>query len=507
MNRKTGVILSYVLMVFEVLSTLLLTPFILRTLGQAEYGVYKLAAAINAYLLLLDLGLGNAITRYVAKYRAENNLVQGRKFLGVATIYYFIIAVISIIAGIILVYIFPTAFAKGLTKDEVALGQKLLSITMINSAVTLGTAAYVKTIIAYERFWISKGILILQIIVRMILTVSALKAGMGSIGIVCVNLLMTLISRAYFVYYTLLKIKLRPVFRSIEVSFVKEVFLYSSLILLQMIATQLNNTVDQILIGSLVASSSTVLAIYGVGTQVVQYFQSMGAAFSGVLMPGLVRMVSEDCSAKRITNEMVRIGRIIFMILLLIWSCFLVNGQNFVCIWAGQENKDAYVVALLLMTAQLFVLSESVGSQILWALNQHREQAILKIIIVTCNIALTIVLIRWNALIGATLGTFISILLGDVVTMNVVYWKKIKVNLMDYYKRLLKGIVPSAIVSIIVGLVVGKFFIYGWLALLINVLAMVIVYASCMLLFGMNKYEKSLCFGMIRKIINRNHAK
>ena len=51
MNRKIGVILSYVLMVFEVLSTLLLTPFIIRTLGQAEYGVYKLAFAINAYLL------------------------------------------------------------------------------------------------------------------------------------------------------------------------------------------------------------------------------------------------------------------------------------------------------------------------------------------------------------------------------------------------------------------------------------------------------------------------
>ena len=61
MNRKIGVILSYIAMVFEVLSTLLITPFMLRTLGQSEYGVYKLSSSITAYLLLLDLGVGNML--------------------------------------------------------------------------------------------------------------------------------------------------------------------------------------------------------------------------------------------------------------------------------------------------------------------------------------------------------------------------------------------------------------------------------------------------------------
>lgn len=80
MGRKIGVVLSYLLMIFEVLSTLLLTPFILRTLGQAEYGVFKLSAAVTAYMLLLDLGVGNAVTRYVAKFKVEGNIEQSRKF-------------------------------------------------------------------------------------------------------------------------------------------------------------------------------------------------------------------------------------------------------------------------------------------------------------------------------------------------------------------------------------------------------------------------------------------
>ena len=140
--------MSYVMMIFEVLSTLLLTPFIIRTLGQAEYGVYKLSASVVAYLLLLDLGVGNAITRYIAKFRASGEKEQSQKFLGVATIYYTVIALVALIAGVVLIAVFPKAFAKGLTASEIKLGQELLFITMINAAVTLGTAAYNNVIIS-----------------------------------------------------------------------------------------------------------------------------------------------------------------------------------------------------------------------------------------------------------------------------------------------------------------------------------------------------------------------
>ena len=56
MNRKVGVIFSYVLMFVEICSTMLFTPFLIRTLGQAEYGIYHLILSILSYFTLLDLG-------------------------------------------------------------------------------------------------------------------------------------------------------------------------------------------------------------------------------------------------------------------------------------------------------------------------------------------------------------------------------------------------------------------------------------------------------------------
>lgn len=506
MNRKIGVILSYVMMIFEVLSTLLLTPFIIRTLGQAEYGVYKLSASVVAYLLLLDLGVGNAITRYIAKFRASGEKEQSQKFLGVATIYYTVIALVALIAGVVLIAVFPKAFAKGLTASEIKLGQELLFITMINAAVTLGTTAYNNVIIAYERFTVSKGVPIIQIIVRMALTVVMLKGGFGSVGIVMVNLLMTVVCRGFFIIYVLFRLKLRPKFKGIEISFVKEIILYSSMILIQMIATQLNATVDQILIGSLVASSAAILAVYSVGTQVTQYFQSMGTAFTGVLMPGIVKMVESGVDSKTLTDEMIRIGRIILIALGLIWGGFLACGQQFITLWAGADNSNAYFVAVILMTAYMFILTESIGTQILWAMNQHKEQAILKGIIVLLNILLTVVLIKWQPLIGATIGTFISLVLGDVVVMNVIFRKKLKMNLGYYYKGLTKGILPCIAVATAVGFVARHFLKNGgWISLLLEVAIICLVYAVCILMFGMNTYEKNMVLSVLRKFKPRRN--
>ncbi len=498
--RKQGVVLSYILMAFEVLSTLLLTPFILRTLGQAEYGVYKLSVAITSYLLLLDLGVGNAIVRYLAKFRVNNDKERAEKFLGIATLFYGGIALLSVIGGVMLIYIFPVAFAKGLSADEIILGQKLIVATTLNVAVTLATAAYTNALIAYEKFTVSRGASIIQIVIRVGLFVVCLKAGMGSLGLVYVQLFTTLLCRGFFVFYLTSKIHLKPIFKNLETSFVKEIAVYSSLILLQMIATQLNASLGQFLIGMVVASSAVILGIYSVGTQVAQYYQSIGSAFSGVLMPGLVKLVESKATPQVLCEEMVRIGRVILIVLAAIWGAYLVCGRDFIVLWAGEENRAAWAVSMILMTAYMFILTEAVGNQILWAMNAHKEQSWAKLFIVVLNIAVSVVLIKWEPLEGAALGTFFSLLIGDIVVMNIIFVKKIHINIWSYYSGLLKGILPSLLIAIGVGWIVCHNLPVSWSAWIVKVVSVVIPFFICLALFGSTDYEKQLVAGPVKKV-------
>ncbi len=495
MKRKIGVIMSGALMIFEMLSTLLYTPYLIRSLGQSEYGIYTLVLSVSAYLVLLDLGVGNSIVRYVSKYRATGENDEQRRFLGVANIYYSIIALVVLFLGTIIILALPNVFSKGLSAVEIVQAKKLMALTVVNIAVTLGTSPYMHILTAYEKFFLSKGISIVQILIRTIVCVVLLYFGFGSFGVVAVNLLLNIIMRAFVIAYVSFKMKLLPSFKNIKMSFISGIISYSVWILVQMVATQINHMADQVLIGIFAVSSSTILGIYGVGAQINQYFQSVATAFTGILMPGVVKLVEKDGRPEVLQKEMEKIGRIVFIVTGLIWSVFLVCGQQFVNLWAGEENSKAYIVALLLISPHVFIMSQSIGTQILWAKEKHKFQAILKFIIVALNVVLTIVLIKkWDALLGASVGTMISLFLGDVLVMQIVFKKDIGIKLLSYYKNtFIKGILPSIILMLAIGFTVSSFLPIGcWLGFVINAIIMVLVYGICLLLFGMNKAEKEM---------------
>jgi O-antigen/teichoic acid export membrane protein len=73
-QRKAGAFLSYIQIVLTTVIQVIYTPFLIRMLGQSEYGLYSLIASIIGYLTILDLGFGNAIIVYTAKYKATSNI-------------------------------------------------------------------------------------------------------------------------------------------------------------------------------------------------------------------------------------------------------------------------------------------------------------------------------------------------------------------------------------------------------------------------------------------------
>lgn len=503
MNRRIGAVFSYVYMMLEVVSTLLLTPIIIKTLGDAEYGVYKLVVSVSVYLLLLDMGMGNSVIRYAAKYKETNDIESSQKFIGVCVLFYSVIVAVVLILGTGLISNFQHIFSTGLSGSEIELGKKLLAITILNAAVTLGTSVWYNIIIAYSQFAISKGVSIMQIILRIILNIVALKLGMRSVAIVTINFFLTVVARGFYCAYVVFSMKLKPKFKGLDLRFVKDIVAYSAFILLQMVATQINAYADQVMLGMLVLSSSALIAIYGVGSQLVQYFQSIGQALGGVLMPGVVKLVEGRAKPIELQNEMVRIGRYSFMLLGIIFVGFAVNGERFILLWVGDAYRQSYYIALLLMLAYMFILTESIGTQILWAKNKHQLQSVIKLAVVVINLALTIALIKWKPLEGATIGTFISLFLGDILCMNIVFKKHIGISLREYYAGLFKGILPCLLISGACGFLLELVNLPLMIGLVCNVGLMVVTYGISMWLFGFNQQEKNILKVLVGKLINR----
>ena len=89
---KAGAALSYISIGLNNIIGLLYTPYMLRMMGQNEYGLYSLVASVVAYLTVLDLGFGNAIVRYTAKFRAEAKTKEQYEMFGMFLVLYCAIA-------------------------------------------------------------------------------------------------------------------------------------------------------------------------------------------------------------------------------------------------------------------------------------------------------------------------------------------------------------------------------------------------------------------------------
>ena len=110
---KTGALLSYISIILNNIIGLLYTPFMLRMMGQSEYGLYSLVASVVAYLTILDFGFGNAIIRYTAKFRAENRLKEQYEMFGMFLFLYSAIGIFTLLIGLCLYFNVDFLFEYG----------------------------------------------------------------------------------------------------------------------------------------------------------------------------------------------------------------------------------------------------------------------------------------------------------------------------------------------------------------------------------------------------------
>ena len=137
MNQvKAGAVLNYISIILNMVVGLVYTPYMLRMLGQSEYGLYSLAASVIAYLTVLDLGFGNAIIRYTAKFISEGKKKEQEDMFGMFFLLYSGIGIVAVMIGGDLAINVETIFSEAMTPTEVERTRKMLWIMTFNLAFT-----------------------------------------------------------------------------------------------------------------------------------------------------------------------------------------------------------------------------------------------------------------------------------------------------------------------------------------------------------------------------------
>ena len=502
MNQlKAGAALNYVVIILNMLVGLLYTPYMLRMMGQSEYGLYSLVASVISYLTVLDLGIGNAIVRYTAKFRAEGKTTEQYEMFGMFLLLYIVIGVVAFVLGLGLYFNVETLFGSTMSLEELDKARIMMIFLIFNLAVTFPMSIFGSIITAYEQFVFQKVINIIRIFLNTLIMICLLEMGYKAVAMVILQTVFNLLTLIINYFYCRYKLQIKIFFRNFNWEFLKEVAVYSFWIFLNVIMDRIYWSTGQFVLGAFVGTAA--VAVFAIAIQLENIYMQFSTAISSVFLPKVTSMVALNNNPKEISDLFIRTGRIQYIVIAFILTGFIVFGRNFINLWAGVEYESAYPITLLFFVSLAIPLIQNLGVTILQARSQMKFRSLLYIVIAIVSLAFQIIWTKKYGGIGCAVSIAGALLLGQGLIMNVYYHKKQGLNIRRFWVEILKmSIVPIVLCLIGIFVFQGRS-LDSWFALGIAVTLFISIYIPLFFFFSMNNSERNLIITPLKIVVNK----
>ena len=500
---KAGSIITYINLIISCIIPLFYTPLMLRILGQAEYGLYSLSSSVIGYLSLLTFGMGNAVGRYVVKYKVKKGHEMVERIVGMFLLIYMLLAALVLIVGWSLPLFSGTFFSNGLSDFEIKRMNILLMIMTISTALSFITSVYSMIAIAYEKYIFQKVMDSVGTLALPLLNIIVILLGYASIGLAFVGLFLQIINLIIYPLYCKKILNIQASFHNLPFYLLKEIIGFSAFIFLSSIVDMLYWATDKVLIGSLIGTIG--VAVYNIGGTFTSMLQNMSAAISSVFSTRITEYVFSGKPMSVISGTLIRIGRIQYYIVSLILSGYIVFGKVFILLWAGDAYEKAYYIGLMTMLPLAVPLIQNIAFSTIVAQNKHKFRAILYTIIAVINVISTYFAIPKYGILGAAACTCIAYIIGNGLIMNIYYYKVIKLDIPQFWRNIVQiSIVPVGL--ILLSNIIFKYIITieSLLEMLFFAIVYFIVFCILSWIISMNEYEKNIFLDIIKKIREQN---
>ncbi|QLG46703.1 lipopolysaccharide biosynthesis protein [Costertonia aggregata] len=497
---KKGAFLNYTTIILTNVVGLFLTPFIIKQLGDAEYGLYTLIGAFVGYIAVLDFGLTNTVVRFVAKYRAEKDKEGEENFLATTMIIYAVISTLVIIVGTICYFNIDSIFENSLNPKQMESAKIMFAILIVSLAIVLPAGVFDGVCFGYEKFVFPKMTKIIRYVLRSLLVVGVLLLGGDAVSMVILDVSLNVIFITIMMVYVFRNLKVKFKLHDFNKRLLRKIFGYSIWIFIFVLVGQFQWRVGQMVLG-IVANPVTV-AIFAVGVMLGTYYGAFSTAISGVFLPRATQMTVHNATPEQLTDMMIKIGRLSFIALMYILGAFLLYGKQFVYLWVGESYHNSWLIALIIMFAYTLPLVQGFGNSILEARNKLSFKAIIYLVFLILGTVLGGFLAKTYGAVGMISGS----VAGWVVVQNVMnyyYHKVIQINILRFFKELLHKTLPVFVLTLIIGYAINMVPGQGWLNFIIKAVLYSAVYILLMFTLGTIRFEKQLMKKTLSPLFNK----
>ena len=464
---SNGIILSFISQIISIVVGLTYTPLMIRILGQDEYGLYQLSQSLVNYLNLMNLGFNGAYIRYYSLAKAEGSDDDLSNINGMFMKTFLLISCLCLTVGFILTSN-VSLLGNQITESQYSTAKILMTILVINLAISFPNSLYTAYISANERFAFQKAVNIILNIFIPILNLPLLYLGFGSIGLVFVTLLLSVVRLLLNYVFCKAKLGYKQNLRFFDKSIFQDLFKYTFFIFLSDMVDQLNSNVDKLLLGSLMGTVP--VAIYSVAYNLNNYRVILSWIVPEMYVPKVNRLIIEEKDIDGTSLLFTKVGKLNNYLMILVISGFALIGKSFIELWVGSEYYLSYYCTLVLMISGYIAAVQALGVNVQNAMNMHRVRSMVYFVIACINVTLSVFLIKSFGVVGTCIGTLIASILGTGLFMNYYYKAKLGLKIGQFWKELFHWVIPAAVYFVFACFVLKGAVIHTWFMLFLIII-------------------------------------
>lgn len=493
---KAGAFLSYFGLAINIIVGLLYTPWMINSIGKADYGLYTLALSVIS-LFVFDFGIGQAVTRFLAKYLAEGNQDKANNCLGLVYKLYFYID-IAIFLILTCIYFFIPNIYQNLTTDEIEKFKIIYIAVSFFSVISFPFIPVNGVLTANEKF-IQLKLCDLANKLFIVFSMSAcLLLGYGLYTLVWVNISAGLLTIALKLYFIKKFTKTTVNFSYKNNSEFREILGFSGWVTIKSLSERMIFTLSPTILG--MVAGSVEIALFGICNVIEGYVYSFAGALNGLFLPRVSHIAADGNDD--IMPLMIRVGRLLFFVTGLIIIGFITVGQDFIEAWLGKGYEITYFSTMLIILPSLFYVPQEIGCSAIAVYNKIKYQAIVYVVMGLSNVFLGYFLAQTFGCLGICFAIFIAYNIRNI-GLEVIFKKKLNLHLGIFFKEVFLDMgVPLVIVGVL-GYGIHFIPLYGWSGFLIKGSLVTLIYGLVMWSFALSKDEKKIVTTPLSKVIRR----
>ncbi|GAA5218529.1 lipopolysaccharide biosynthesis protein [Corallincola platygyrae] len=388
--------------------TFVMTPVIVLNLGNYDYGIWEIIGSVLGYMGMLDLGLKPTISRFAARYNAQQDRESMTKVYSTALVFMLAIGVFLSLMFLGWALFFPGSIAA--PESDVSRYALLLMILGAQLMVIFPGYVAVSFLEGLQHYQIKNNILLVNSLIGASVIYWLINPENGIIILALINAIGTVTK--FLLYFWLLS---RPNYGEMHFSrshcewaTLRELLQFGIKSFVQGAATRISNNADNFVIAGFLGPATIIF--YALPANLIRHIRMLIMSITHAFLPLFSDLQARDNKAAS-QRYYLTASRYVVAIALLLTLCTAGLGPDFIAVWIDPQYREpARIVLYLLLVTVMMPLFNPLSSRYLTALGEHGILAKLAVWSALISLGLSLTLVNFMGLEGIALASVIPTL-------------------------------------------------------------------------------------------------